>query len=503
METTRYSREEMVESVPQTGFFGHPRGLGILFFVEFWERFSYYGMRAILIYYMYDTVANGGLGMDKTTAASIGSMYGSLIFMTGILGGWIADRLLGSRKALLYGAILIMLGHIAMSLPFGVPTFLASMFLIIVGSGLMKPNISNVVGGLYHKNDSRMDGGFVIFYMSVNMGAFLSPLIVGALQKQYNYHIGFLAAALGMALALIVYVIFNRKSLGLVGNEPTNLLQGEEKKRYSRNIVIAAIALISIIVVTLMMGILTFNTFSFVVTILGIVLPIVYWFTMYRSEDVTTTERSRLLAYIPLFLASVMFWVIQEQGANTLALFAAERTQLNLKPLFGIDYTLPAAYFQSLNPLFIVILAPVISTLWIKLGKRNPTTPFKFTLGILFAGLSFLVMILPLTQNETHLINPLWLVLSFLLCVIGELCLSPTGSSVSVKLAPVAFNSQMLSLWFLSNATAQGLNAQFVKLIEPLGYTKYFIFIGSIAMILFVVILLMNRWISKKMDGIH
>lgn len=503
MGTMKYSREEMVESVPQTGFFGHPKGLGILFFVEFWERFSYYGMRAILIYYMYDTIANGGLGMDKTTAASIGSMYGSLIFMTGIFGGWIADRLIGSRKALLYGATLIMLGHVAMSLPFGIPAFLASMFLIIVGSGLMKPNISNVVGGLYHKNDSRMDGGFVIFYMSVNMGAFLSPLVVGALQKNYNYHIGFLAAAIGMALALIVYIIFNRKSLGLVGAEPTHLLVGEEKKKYARNIGIASVALIIIIAITLSMGILTFNTFSFVVTILGVALPIIYWTTMYRSKDVTNTERSRLLAYIPLFLTSVMFWVIQEQGANTLALFAAERTQLDLKPLLGIDYKIPAAFFQSLNPMFIVLLAPVLSALWVKLGKRNPTTPFKFTLGILFAGLSFLVMIVPLTQSGTQLINPLWLVLSFLLCVIGELCLSPTGSSVSVKLAPVAFNSQMLSLWFLSNATAQGLNAQFVKLIEPLGYTKYFMFIGAIAMTLFVIVLISNKWISKKMEGIH
>ncbi|WP_277602626.1 peptide MFS transporter [Macrococcus armenti] len=503
MGTMKYSREEMVESVPQTGFFGHPKGLGILFFVEFWERFSYYGMRAILIYYMYDTIANGGLGMDKTTAASIGSMYGSLIFMTGILGGWIADRLIGSRKALLYGATLIMLGHVAMSLPFGIPAFLASMFLIIVGSGLMKPNISNVVGGLYHKNDNRMDGGFVIFYMSINMGAFLSPLVVGALQKNYNYHIGFLAAAIGMALALIVYVIFNRKSLGLVGVEPTHLLVGEEKKKYARNIGIAVVALIIIIAITLSMGILTFNTFSFVVTILGVALPIIYWTTMYRSKDVTNTERSRLLAYIPLFLTSVMFWVIQEQGANTLALFAAERTQLDLKPLLGIDYKIPAAFFQSLNPMFIVLLAPMLSALWVKLGKRNPTTPFKFTLGILFAGLSFLVMIVPLTQSGTQLINPLWLVLSFLLCVIGELCLSPTGSSVSVKLAPVAFNSQMLSLWFLSNATAQGLNAQFVKLIEPLGYTKYFMFIGAIAMTLFVIVLISNKWISKKMEGIH
>ena len=169
----KMTREEMVETVPQHGFFGHPRGLGILFFVEFWERFSYYGMRAILLYYLYFSVSQGGLGLDKITAQQIMAMYGSLIFMTGILGGWVADRLLGSRRSLLLGSILIMFGHVVLSLPFGLSAFLISMILIIVGSGLMKPNISNVVGGLYHKNDNRLDAGFVIFYMSVNMGALL------------------------------------------------------------------------------------------------------------------------------------------------------------------------------------------------------------------------------------------------------------------------------------------------------------------------------------------
>ncbi len=499
----KYSREEMVNSVPHTGFFGHPKGLGILFFVEFWERFSYYGMRAILVYYMYDSVVNGGLGMDQTTAASVASMYGALIFMTGIIGGWLADRVIGSRKALLYGAILIMGGHIAMSLPFGVPAFLASMFLIIVGSGLMKPNISNVVGGLYDKKDNRMDAGFVIFYMSVNMGALLSPFIVGALQKNYNYHMGFLAAAIGMALALVVYVIFNRRSLGLVGLEPTHPLTADEKHRYKKIIIGAVIAVAAVILISQLTGILSFNTFSLVVTVLGVVLPILYFLTMYRSNDVTTVERSRILAYVPLFIAGVMFWSIQEQGANVLSIFAKEKTQLDLNQMFGIDFTVPAAWFQSLNPIFIVLLAPVISTLWSKLGKYNPSTPLKFAFGLLFAGASFLIMIIPTINGGDALYNPMWLVASFVLCVIGELCLSPTGSSVSVKLAPEAFSSQMLSLWFLTNASAQAINAQLVKLVDIVGYTNYFGVIGGLAIVLFVLMVILNRWISKHMEGIH
>lgn len=499
----KHTREEMVNSVPQTGFFGHPRGLGILFFVEFWERFSYYGMRAILVYYMYDKIINGGLGMEQTTAASIASMYGALIFMTGIVGGWLADRVIGSRRALMYGAVLIMAGHIAMSLPFGVPAFLASMFLIIVGSGLMKPNISNVVGGLYHKSDDRMDAGFVIFYMSVNMGALASPFIVGALQKNYNYHTGFLAAAIGMALALITYIIFQRRSLGLVGLEPSHPLTADEKVKYTKVITISVIALIAVFVITYMTGGLTFGTFSILVTVLGVVLPIIYFRMMYISRDVTSTEKNRLLAYIPLFIAGVMFWSIQEQGANVLSIFAKEKTQLDLNQLFGIDFTIPAAWFQSINPFFIVLLAPFISSLWSKLGKYNPSTPLKFALGLFFAGISFLVMIIPAMTSGSELYNPLWLVLSFLLCVIGELCLSPTGSSVSVKLAPEAFSSQMLSLWFLTNASAQAINAQLVKLVEPMGYTNYFAFIGGLALFLFVILLLLNKWVTRKMEGIH
>ncbi|KAA1042783.1 peptide MFS transporter [Macrococcus equipercicus] len=493
----------MVDSVPHAGFFGHPKGLGILFFVEFWERFSYYGMRAILVYYMYDKVINGGLGMDQTTAASVASMYGALIFMTGIIGGWLADRVIGSRKSLLIGALLIMGGHIAMSLPFGVPAFLASMLLIIVGSGLMKPNISNVVGGLYDKNDSRMDAGFVIFYMSVNMGALLSPFIVGALQKNYNYHLGFLAAAIGMALALIIYLIFNRRSLGLVGLEPTHPLSAAEKSRYSKMIIGAVIAVAVVLIAAQLTGVLSFRTFSVVVTVLGVILPVLYFTTMFRSQDVTATERSRLLAYIPLFIAGVMFWSIQEQGANVLSIFANERTQLDMNKVFGFNYIVPAAWFQSINPFFIVLLAPVISALWAKLGKYNPSTPLKFAIGLLFAGASFLIMVIPTMSGGHSLYHPMWLVTSFLLCVIGELCLSPTGSSVSVKLAPEAFSSQMLSLWFLTNATAQAINAQLVNLVAPLGYANYFAFIGGLAIILFVLMMLLNRWISRHMEGIH
>ena len=231
--TTNNSHEQAVQEIPQHGFFGHPRGLGVLFFVEFWERFSYYGMRAMLIFYMYFAIQDHGLGIDKTTAMSIMSVYGALIYMSSIPGGWIADRITGTRGATLIGAVLIIIGHICLSLPFAMFGLFASMFFIIVGSGLMKPNISNIVGRLYPQNDVRMDAGFVIFYMSVNFGALVSPIILQHFINVKNFHGGFLIAAIGMALGLVWYVLFNRKNLGSVGMKQTNPLSPTEKKKYS------------------------------------------------------------------------------------------------------------------------------------------------------------------------------------------------------------------------------------------------------------------------------
>lgn len=500
----KYTREEMVESVPQTGFFGHPKGLGNLFFIEFWERFSYYGMRAILLYFMYTAVANGGLGFDKAMAQSIMSLYGALIYMTGIIGGWVADRLIGSRSALFYGAIFIMFGHIVLAIPTGgVPFFLLSMALIIIGTGLMKPNISNVVGGLYHKDDERMDNGFTIFYMSVNMGALAAPLIVGQLQTNYGFHMGFGAAAIGMALALLGYILYSKKSLGLVGKDVPNPLSAMEKKRVVKLTILWTVILAVLAFVAYITHQLTFDNFSYFITILGVVIPVYYFAMMYRSHKTTQEEKSRLLAYIPLFLSAVMFWSIQEQGSSILGAFADSNTQRNLEGILGIDYTIPAAFFQSINPLFIVLLAPVLSMFWSKMGKRQPSTSVKFGLGLLFAGLSFLLMVIPtLHMTEQTLINPMWLVASFILCVLGELCLSPVGSSVSVKLAPKAFESQMLSMWFLSSATAQGVNAQLVRLYNIWPESKYFGFLGILAIVLAVVIFMISPWIKGKMRGV-
>lgn len=499
---TNNSHEQTIQSIPQKGFFGHPRGLGVLFFVEFWERFSYYGMRAMLIFYMYFAIHQNGLGIDQTTAMSIMSVYGALIYMSSIPGAWIADRITGTRGATLLGAVLIIIGHICLSLPFALFGLFSSMFFIIIGSGLMKPNISNIVGRLYPENDTRIDAGFVIFYMSVNLGALISPIILQHFVDIRNFHGGFLLAAIGMALGLVWYLLFNRKNLGSVGMKPTNPLSKEEKRKYGMIIGIIVAIVIIVLLVTYYTHTLSFDLISNTVLVLGVALPIIYFTTMLLSKDVTDVERSRVKAFIPLFILGMLFWSIQEQGSNVLNIYGLERSDMQLN-LFGWTTRFGEALFQSINPLFILLFAPVISMIWLKMGKKQPSLAIKFGIGTLLAGLSYILIgLVGLGYGHTQFsVN--WVILSYVICVIGELCLSPTGNSAAVKLAPKAFNAQMMSVWLLTNASAQAINGTLVKLIKPLGQTNYFIFLGTVAIVITLIILVFSPKITKAMKGIH
>lgn len=492
-------KEEILKSIPQKGFFGHPRGLFTLFFTEFWERFSYYGMRAILIYYMYYELSKGGLGLDETTAASIMAVYGSLVYMSGIMGGWIADRLAGTANTVFIGGVSIMLGHIVLAFPSGLAALFISMGLIVIGTGLLKPNVSTVVGDLYSDTDNRRDSGFSIFYMGINLGGLLAPLIVGTVGQQYNFHLGFGLAAIGMFIGLVTFALTRKKNLGNAGDYVPNPLTKNERKKVFGSIGIIALMLAVICTWLISIGALTIDRFTMAVSILGIIIPIAYFIFMYTSPKTKADERSRLLAYIPLFIASMMFWAIQEQGAIILATYADTRTQLQ----FG-GFSLQSSWFQSLNPLFIVILAPVFAWIWIKLGTRQPSTPKKFSFGLLFAGLSFLVMIIPAFINGTEtLVHPIWLVLSFFLVVIGELCLSPVGLSATTKLAPAAFSAQTMGLWFMSNASAQAINAQIVKLYTPETELIYFGAIGLVSIVLGFLLLFFSPFIQNFMKGVR
>jgi POT family proton-dependent oligopeptide transporter len=493
------TKDEIVKSVPQNGFVGHPKGLFTLFFTEFWERFSYYGMRAILIFFMYYELHEGGLGLDRGTANSIMAIYGSMVYMSGILGGWIADRILGTRRTIFYGGVFIMFGHFLLALPGGVSMLFVSMFFIVIGTGLLKPNISSIVGDMYAETDSRRDAGFSIFYMGINMGSFLAPLIVGTIGQKYNFHLGFGVAGIGMLVGLIIYKLTEKKYLGIAGLQVNNpLLPGERKKVFTRFGIIALLILIAG-AIGIKTGVLTMNVFSIIITTLGIVIPTLFFIYMYRSEKTTKDEKSRILAYIPLFISAVMFWAIQEQGATILATFADGRTQLDIG-----GFHIQSSWFQSLNPLFVVTMAPLFAMLWLKWGDKQPSTPRKFAYALFFAGMSFVVMMIPAyLSGGTELVSPLWLVLSFFLVVVGELLLSPVGLSATTKLAPKAFAAQTMSLWFLTSAAAQAINAQLVKVYEVVSEFTYFGFLGSLSIVLGIIILILSPIISKAMRGIN
>jgi proton-dependent oligopeptide transporter, POT family len=496
---SNFNRQKIVDSVPQKGFFGHPKGLFTLFFTEFWERFSYYGMRAILVYYMYYEVSKGGLGIDENLALSIMSIYGSLVYMSGIIGGWLADRIFGTSKAVFYGGILIMLGHIVLAVPGSFTMFIISMVLIVLGTGMLKPNVSTNVGEMYSEQDERRDAGFTIFYMGINMGGFLAPLIVGTVADKYNFHLGFAIAAIGMFFGLLMFVLTKKKNLGLAGTIVPNPLPASEKKKVFTYVGLGVVMIAIICAILIPMGLLTFASFINIVTVLGILIPTLYFIVMYRSPKTTAVERSRIIAYIPLFIAAVMFWAIQEQGSTILASYADKRTQLEFA---GIHIS--PAWFQSLNPLFIIALAPLFAWMWVKLGSRQPSIPQKFSLSLLFSGLSFLIILIPGYLGGTDsLVNPLWLVLSYLVCVFGELLLSPVGLSATTKLAPAAFSAQTMSLWFLASAAAQAINAQVVKFYSPETETAYFGIIGGASIALGILLFILAPKIQSYMKGVR
>lgn len=486
-----------VADAPQRGFFGHPRGLSTLFFTEMWERFSYYGMRAILGYYLYFAVAEGGLGIPESTALSVVSMYGASVYMSGIVGGWLADRVIGAQWSVFYGGVFIMLGHIVLAMPLGIGSVVLGLVFLIIGTGLLKPNISGILGSLYNEDDVRRDAGFSIFYMGINIGGFAAPLICGWLGETVNWHLGFGAAAVGMAAGLVQYV-FGRKYLGSAGLHPVNPLP-----RGHKSLVLVRAGGVGLLVLLIVLGAMAalgqFNLDGLVnmVSLASALLPIIYFAVMLSSKQITKIERDRLIAYIPLFLATALFFLLFEQQPNTLANLAEADTSLQA---FGWEF--PASWFQSINSLSIIVLAPIFAALWLKLGDRQPNTPQKFVGGVFFVGVAFLWVTLSklLVGTDQHL--PVMLALVFVIMTIGELMLSPVGLSVTTKLAPKVFASQTMGLYFLAPAMGQGLGAQLVKEYSVENQQAYFTIIGVATVACAVLLLVASRSIKRKMHGV-
>ena len=483
-------------------FFGQPRGLSVLFQTELWERFSYYGMRAILLFYMYYAIDQGGLGMNQTLAASVMSIYGSSVMLASILGGWFADRVFGPRKTVFYGGVLIMIGHIVLSFPMGIGALYTSIVFIVIGTGLLKPNVSDMVGDLYSPDDRRRDAGFSIYVFGVNLGSALAPILVPwakdgfgvhAFGNTPNFHAGFSLAAIGMFIGLIVYYFGGKKSLSEKSLHPIDPIPADKLRSTIWK------AILVIVLVGILLGIMAvFNALNIeniinLITILAVAFPIYYFVLMLRSPKVTKTEHKKVLAYIPLFIAGAIFWGIEESGSTVLALFAQNRTVLHIGA-----WHFEAANFQTLNPLFIMILTPFFVWLWDN-WKNQPSAAGKFATGLVFAGLSYLFMTLPGILHPTGRVSPFWLVGSWFIVEIAEMLISPIGLAATSRLAPKAFSSQMMSLWFLCDAVGQAAFAQVVKFYSTKTEVPFFTIIGLISIVFGIILFFMVKNIDKLM----
>ncbi|MEV7009024.1 peptide MFS transporter [Streptosporangium sp. NPDC051022] len=458
-------------------FFGHPRGLATLFGTEMWERFSWYGLRAILATFMAASPAIGGLGLSRGTAQAIVGVYGALIYLVALPGGWIADRILGARRAVLWGGLVIMCGHISMAVPVRTGVFVAlGLLLIIAGTGLLKPNISAMVGKLYPEDDdARRDAGFSIFYLGINLGAFIAPIVVGWLADGDRWHLGFGAAAVGMALGLVQYVV-GRPSLRGAGDEPGHRPAPGERRRFGLVSAAAVAVVAAALALWAASGTFTLDAFALATTVVIVIVPVAYFgYILLGSHDLTAEERAGMRAYIWLFAAAAVFWMVYDLAPTVLLFFAEDHTDLSLS---GVRIT--AAATQSFNPLFIMLFVPVFAALWVRLGNRV-TAPQKFAFALLMVGLSFVIMALASRLAGTGRVSVWWLVLVYLVQVFGELALSPVGLSVTTKLAPQAFKSQMLGVWFIATSVGDAVGGQTGRLKNYMSEPAYFLTLAAIA----------------------
>lgn len=487
---------------PRT-FFGHPMGLATLFTTELWERFSFYGMRALLVLYLTAAVdgtypPGGGLGMSNANAIAIYGSYLSLVYLLPLAGGWIADRIVGAHRAVLIGGIIIAVGHFMMATSWSL-MFWLGLLAIAVGTGLLKPNISKMVGDLYvDQADARRDAGFSLFYMGINLGAFIAPLITGALATNVGWHIAFITAGIGMTVALVVYVAGARTLKG-IGRKPANPAPASLIVKMALGVTAGvAVLVIALWIQGLIWG-FEIADVSVALTIAVVLIAVVYFWRLFANPSVTPIERKKLRGFLWLFLGSMMFWMVYDQAGSTLTIFAEKWTNLT----FG-GWTMPTSWLQSINPLFIIAFAPLFSVLWVKLGNRAPSTPLKFAIAIIGIGLSFIIMVPPaLAANGGEKSALVWIIGVYLIQTWAELLLSPTGLSASTQLAPNGMVSQVLALWFLATSVGDAIGGQAAGLLSNADEQVIFIVMGGAAILAGIGFLLCVKPISRLMSGVH
>jgi POT family proton-dependent oligopeptide transporter len=435
-------------------FFGHPRGLATLFFTEMWERFSYYGIRPLLVLFMTAAITRGGFGFSRPTAAAIVGIYAASVYLASLPGGWVADRWLGLRRAIWTGGVFIALGHlsIALSAVFSRPTFFLGLILIVIGTGLLKPNISALVGDLYTADDPRRDAGFSVFYMGINTGALVAPIITGFLGERVGWHLGFGAAGVGMLVGLITFRMRAGSTLGSLGATP---LGSPDDQRRARTISLVGLAVIAVLVALAMLGVVKIDPLSVASMMRNLILAMAMlcFAYLFLFAGLDADERRRIAVVLVLFVFSVVFWSAFEQQPTSLNLFARDFTDRTL-----LGWEVPTSWFQSAESLAVVLFAPVLAALWVSLARRGKdlSAPTKFAIGLSLAGLGFLVMWAAanrvIVSGAAVRVSMLWLVASYFLQGLGELSLSPVGLSSMTKLAPKRFSGLTMGAWFTSIA---------------------------------------------------
>jgi POT family proton-dependent oligopeptide transporter len=481
------------------GFFGHPRGLSTLFFTEFWERFSYYGMRALLILFMTDT-ARHGLGMDAQKSAAVYGLYTFGVYALALPGGWVADRLLGQRKAVLVGGIVIALGHYTLAIP-ALWSFYTGLCLIVIGTGLLKPNVSSIVADLYPEGGARRDAGFSIFYMGINFGAFFGPMVCSTLGEKVNWHLGFSAAGFGMTFGIIQYV-WGGKFLGgagfLKGDAVHAGARADAFKQFLRGLAVFAGILIALYAISAA-GVLNVTLVGFAETTGWIIfgVAILYFAYIILFGCRSGSERAQVGAIFLLFLGAAVFWSGFEQAGSSMNLFAQENTN---RVIFG--WEAPAGWLQQVNPLFIIILAPVIGSLWVKLGAYNPSIPVKFGLGLVLLGVGFLVLAWGAQYIDAGKVSPMWLITTYFFHTVGELCLSPVGLSSITKLSPERLVSQMMGTWFMGAALGNLIAGLVAGRIEELPQSQLYATVAASVIVFGFLFLVLAKPMGRLMHGI-
>ncbi len=491
------TRPPAVDTAPalhHTGLLGRPRWFVTLFGTDVWERFSFYGMTAILVLYATEDTDRGGLGLSAGDAALLHGLYMASVFLASVPGGWIGDRVLGARRAVLYGGVLIGLGHLSMAVPVAQAVY-PGLLLIACGTGLLKPNMASLLSGFYDREDrAGRDAGFAVFYMSVQVSALIAPIVVGALGEGVNWHLGFGAAAVGMGIGLLQYVRGSRH-FGDTGRAPERSATPAERTRVLR-VTLAATAL-AVLGYGLDAAAGTFRIAHLMalVGLLCVLSPVICFWRLLRDPVLTAVERGRVRTYIWLFLASAVFWALFLQGGSAFALFAKHATDREV-----LGRTVPASWFQSAIPLFVLVLAPLFAWLWTRAADRVPTAA-KYAIGMGATGAAYLVMATAATlASDGTRVSPLWLLLAFLLLAAGEVSFAPIGMSATTAIAPATFVSQMVALFWLAGALGGGIGGNALKVSgDRVPGPGYFLALGTAALATGTALLLYRRRLTRRL----